>query len=57
LFYGFGKTLFFDFDLKAQRWNLVVVLGAMIGGFVAVHFMSDASNVDIPKLLHNSTRY
>jgi hypothetical protein len=25
---------------------VVVVLGAM-GGFVAVHFMSDASNVDI----------
>ena len=25
----------------------MVVLGAMIGGFVAVHFMSDPSNVDI----------
>jgi hypothetical protein len=48
------NVLLFDFDWKAQRWNLVVVLGAMIGGFVAVHFMSDASNVDInPKLLHN----
>jgi hypothetical protein len=46
-----GKRAF-DFDWKAQRWNLVVVLGAMIGGFVAVHFMSDASNVDInPKTI------
>ena len=45
---GAGKqTAFFDFDWKSQRWNLVVVLGAMLGGFVAVHFMSDPSNVSI----------
>ena len=45
---GAGKHAdFFKFDWKAQRWNLLVVLGAMIGGFVAVHFMSDASNVSI----------
>lgn len=45
---GLGKRVsFFDFDWKAQRWNLVVVLGAMIGGFVAVHYMSDPSNVSI----------
>jgi hypothetical protein len=31
----------FDFDWKAQRWNLVVVVGAMLGGFIAVHFMGD----------------
>lgn len=50
---GLGKRVaFFDFDWKAQRWNLVVVVGAMLGGFVAVHFMSDASNVDInPKTI------
>lgn len=50
---GLGKRVgFFDFDWKAQRWNLVVVLGAMLGGFVAVHFMADASNVSInPKTI------
>jgi uncharacterized membrane protein YedE/YeeE len=50
---GLGKRVdFFDFDWKSQRWNLVVVLGAMLGGFVAVHFMSDPSNVDInPKTI------
>jgi uncharacterized membrane protein YedE/YeeE len=50
---GAGKHVsFFDFDWKAQRWNLVVVLGAMLGGFVAVNFMSDASNVAInPKTI------
>lgn len=45
---GVGKRVpFFDWDWKAQRWNLVVVLGAMIGGYFAVHFLSDASNVAI----------
>ncbi|MGO4822084.1 MULTISPECIES: YeeE/YedE family protein [unclassified Flavobacterium] len=45
---GLGKRVsFFDFDWKSQRWNLVVVLGAMLGGFVAVNFMSDPSNVTI----------
>jgi len=38
---------FFRFDVKSQYWNLMVLFGAMIGGFVAVHFMSDPSNVDI----------
>jgi uncharacterized membrane protein YedE/YeeE len=45
---GVGKHVsFFDWDWKSQRWNLIVVLGAMLGGFVAVHFLSDASNVAI----------
>jgi uncharacterized membrane protein YedE/YeeE len=50
---GIGKQVqFFDFDWKAQRWNLLVVLGAMFGGFVASHFMSDPSNVAInPKTI------
>ncbi len=38
---------FFTFDWKSQRWNLLVVLGAILGGFFAVHFMSDPSNVSI----------
>ena len=45
---GLGKKVgFFDFDWKTQRWNLYVVIGAMLGGFVAVHFMSNPSNVNI----------
>jgi uncharacterized membrane protein YedE/YeeE len=38
---------FFKFDAKSQYWNLLVILGAMIGGFVAVHFMSDPTNVTL----------
>jgi uncharacterized membrane protein YedE/YeeE len=45
---GIGKKVpFFDWDWKSQRWNLVVVAGAMIGGYVATHFLNDASNVAI----------
>lgn len=45
---GAGKTSgFFKFDWKAQRWNLVVVLGAMIGGFIATHYLSDGSGVQL----------
>lgn len=43
---------FFKFDWKSQRWNLIVIVGAMLGGFVAVHFMSDISNVNLnPKTI------
>lgn len=50
---GADKFLdFFKFDWKSQRWNLAVIFGAMLGGYVAVHFMSDPSNVAInPKTI------
>lgn len=50
---GIGKKVpFFDWDWKSQRWNLVVVFGAMIGGYVAVHYLSDSSNVNLnPKTI------
>ncbi|WP_430906345.1 YeeE/YedE family protein [Maribacter sp. 2-571] len=39
---GAGKYAdFFAFDWKSQKWNLTVVAGAIIGGFVAVTFLSD----------------
>lgn len=39
---GAGKTTsFFKFDWKAQRWNLVVLFGAAIGGYLASHFLSN----------------
>lgn len=43
---GAGKYAdFFKFDWKSQRWNLTVVLGAIIGGFIAVTFLSDGSTI------------
>lgn len=38
---GAGKfSKFFKFDWKAKRWNLYVVLGAILGGYIAAHWMS-----------------
>lgn len=50
---GLGKRIeYFNFDWRANRWNFAVVFGAMAGGFVAVHYMGDSSNVDInPKTI------
>ncbi|MCK5441763.1 MAG: YeeE/YedE family protein [Maribacter sp.] len=45
---GAGKYAdFFKYDWKAHRWNLVVVLGAIIGGFLAVQFLSDGSPINL----------
>ncbi len=38
---------FFKIDWKNQKWNLTVVLGAIIGGFIAVQFLSDRSTIDL----------
>ncbi len=39
---GAGKASdFFKFDWKTERWNLMVVLGAVVGGFIASNYMSD----------------
>lgn len=39
---GAGKAAdFFKFDWKAERWNLMLVAGAVIGGFIASNYMSD----------------
>lgn len=46
--FGAGKNVaFFRFDWKKQRWNLVVVLGAMLGGFIATTYLTDGSGVNI----------
>lgn len=41
------KTSFFNFNWKEESWNLVVVLGAIIGGFIGAHYLSDGSMPDI----------
>lgn len=46
--FGAGKNCeFFNFDWKTQRWNLTVVLGAMLGGFIATQYLSDGSGVNL----------
>ena len=39
---GAGKRVkFFDYDWKSQIWNLVFVGGAVIGGFIAQHWLAN----------------
>lgn len=43
---GAGKLAdFFKFDWKSQKWNLIVVLGAILGGFIASQFLSNDTTV------------
>ena len=45
---GAGKhAAFFKFDWRAQKWNLTVVIGAIIGGFIATKFLSDGSIIEL----------
>jgi uncharacterized membrane protein YedE/YeeE len=49
---GAGKKVkFFDFDWKTQTWNLVFLVGAILGGFIAREFLS----TDEPIKLAEST--
>ncbi|MFH4967425.1 YeeE/YedE thiosulfate transporter family protein [Gaetbulibacter sp. M240] len=45
---GGGRyTNFFKFNWREQTWNLMVVLGAIIGGYLATHFLSNDSPIDL----------
>ncbi|WP_339696694.1 YeeE/YedE thiosulfate transporter family protein [uncultured Marixanthomonas sp.] len=54
---GAGKVAdFFKFNWKEERWNLLVVVGAVIGGFIASQFMSNNTveiNPEIAEQLSN----
>lgn len=42
-----SKAEFFDFNWKSQRWNLIVVLGAVIGGFIGANLLTEDPAVAI----------
>lgn len=45
---GAGKfSDFFRFDWKSQRWNLMVVVGMILGGYLGAHVLSNGSGVNI----------
>ncbi len=49
---GLGKKAkFFDFKWKTQVWNLVFLVGAIVGGFIARQFLS----TDVPVQISPST--
>ena len=49
---GAGKKAdFFKFDWKSQRWGLVVIIGAAIGGYIGANFLSN----DIAVAINSAT--
>ena len=45
---GAGKVSdFFDFDWRSQAWNLVFVLGAIIGGFIAAIWLQQPDPIPL----------
>jgi uncharacterized membrane protein YedE/YeeE len=45
---GGGKFVkFFDFNWRSQIWNLVFLIGAILGGFIARQYLSDGTPVQI----------
>ena len=52
---GAGKKVnFFNYDWKSDRWNLTVVLGTIIGGFIAYNYLGDGKvkiNPEVEKQL------
>lgn len=51
---GAGKfSAFFKLDWREQKWSLAVVLGAIVGGFVAYNFLSNGSGVQLNPLTIN----
>ena len=45
---GAGKKFdFFDFDWKSRLWNISFVVGALLGGFVAAHYLMDDAAIAI----------
>lgn len=41
---------FFDFDWKSQKWNLTFSLGALLGGFIAMNYLSISGVVEISEV-------
>lgn len=51
---GLGKkTKFFEFNWKSQTWNLVFLVGAIVGGFIAKQFLSTDTPVEISQATVN----
>ncbi len=42
---------FFQFDWRAQKWNLVLLFGVMLGGFISANYLSNGEDL----LLNPST--
>ena len=44
---GGRHSTFFQYDWKAQKWNLLFLVGALIGGYIGANYMSNGLPVQI----------
>lgn len=52
---GAGKSCsFFEFDWKSQKWNLLFLIGSIIGGYIAANVLSTNQ---IPEISAYTTEY
>ncbi len=53
-----GKISFFQYKWKEESWNLVLVTGIIIGGFVAATFLMNMNAVNVnPNLAKELSKY
>jgi hypothetical protein len=53
-----AKIPFFQYDWKKEVWNLFFVVGILIGGFIAVQFLSNPEPMQLhPDLLKDMATY
>lgn len=41
------KNSFFNFDWKSQRWNLLFLVGAVVGGWISATFLSNPAELTL----------
>ena len=45
-----AKIPFFNYDWKNEIWNLLFVVGTLLGGFIAVQFLQDPEPIKIAEV-------
>ena len=52
-----AKIPFFQYQWKKESWNLFFVAGVLVGGYVAVHFLTTAAPIVVnDQLLHDLSK-
>jgi len=47
---GFGKGVkFFDYNWRSEKWNLLFLIGAVLGGFISHQYLSSPKPINISK--------
>lgn len=54
---GAGKAVkFFDFNWRAQIWNVLFLLGSIFGGYIATHYLSNPEPLELSTKTQNDLK-